>query len=41
MDAVSVPLFLVDSFADLPFTGNPAAVCVLEAPADGAWKTSD
>jgi len=37
MDAVSVPLFLVDSFADLPFTGNPAAVCVLEAPADGAW----
>jgi predicted PhzF superfamily epimerase YddE/YHI9 len=34
-----VPLVLVDSFAlpDRPFTGNPAAVCLLEEPADGAW----
>jgi PhzF family phenazine biosynthesis protein len=27
----------VDAFATAPFTGNPAAVCVLEAAADEAW----
>lgn len=27
----------VDAFADRPFTGNPAAVCVLPEPADEAW----
>jgi PhzF family phenazine biosynthesis protein len=32
-----VPLFHVDAFAPAPFTGNPAAVCVLEAPADAGW----
>lgn len=26
----SVPLFQVDAFADAPFAGNPAAVCVLD-----------
>jgi PhzF family phenazine biosynthesis protein len=26
----SVPLFQIDAFADAPFTGNPAAVCVLD-----------
>lgn len=26
----SVPLFQIDAFADAPFAGNPAAVCVLE-----------
>jgi len=31
------PLFLVDAFGKGPFTGNPAAVCVLEAEADAAW----
>ena len=31
------PLFHVDAFASGPFTGNPAAVCLLEAPADPAW----
>jgi PhzF family phenazine biosynthesis protein len=30
-------LFTVDAFADRPFTGNPAAVCLLDAPADAAW----
>jgi predicted PhzF superfamily epimerase YddE/YHI9 len=34
---MDVRLFLVDSFARGPFTGNPAAVCVLEEPADPAW----
>ena len=27
----------VDAFADRPFAGNPAAVCVLAGPADEAW----
>jgi predicted PhzF superfamily epimerase YddE/YHI9 len=27
----------VDAFTDQPFRGNPAAVCVLDGPADEAW----
>ncbi len=27
----------VDAFADRPFAGNPAAVCVLPEPADAGW----
>lgn len=27
----------VDAFTDAPFTGNPAAVCLLEEPRDAAW----
>jgi PhzF family phenazine biosynthesis protein len=27
----------VDAFADRPFAGNPAAVCVLAQPADAVW----
>lgn len=27
----------VDAFTDKPFAGNPAAVCILEAPRDGNW----
>jgi PhzF family phenazine biosynthesis protein len=27
----------VDAFADRPFSGNPAAVCVLDGPRDEAW----
>jgi len=27
----------VDAFTDKPFSGNPAAVCLLEAPRDDAW----
>lgn len=27
----------VDAFAERPFTGNPAAVCILDAPADAGW----
>ena len=27
----------VDAFADAPFTGNPAGVCVLAGPGDQAW----
>jgi PhzF family phenazine biosynthesis protein len=34
---MSAPLFIVDAFADTPFTGNPAAVCLLSAPAGPDW----
>ncbi|HEU0116804.1 MAG TPA: PhzF family phenazine biosynthesis protein [Thermomicrobiales bacterium] len=27
----------VDAFADRPFAGNPAGVCVLDSPADATW----
>lgn len=30
-------LLLIDAFADAPFSGNPAAVCLLEHEADAAW----
>ncbi|OJW15603.1 MAG: oxidoreductase [Planctomycetales bacterium 71-10] len=30
-------LVTVDAFTDRPFAGNPAAVCVLDAPAPDAW----
>src|SRR5690606_27259029 len=33
----TVELTVVDAFTDVPFAGNPAAVCVLEAPAPEAW----
>ncbi len=31
------PIVQVDAFTDRPFAGNPAAVCLLSAPADPAW----
>lgn len=31
------PLWQVDAFADRPFGGNPAAVCLLAAPGETAW----
>ena len=34
---MAIPIFTVDAFADAPFTGNPAAVCLLEQPADAEW----
>src|SRR4051812_48030336 len=30
-------ILVVDAFADRPFAGNPAAVCVLPGPADENW----
>ena len=30
-------IWQVDAFADGPFVGNPAAVCILDAPADEGW----
>ena len=32
-----LPLFIVDAFASNPFTGNPAAVCLLDRERDDAW----
>jgi len=37
---MSIPIFQVDAFADEPFKGNPAGVCLLPAPADAAWMQS-
>src|SRR5581483_6264881 len=31
------PIVQVDAFTDRPFTGNPAAVCLLPAPAEAGW----
>ncbi|HTF89384.1 MAG TPA: PhzF family phenazine biosynthesis protein [Planctomycetota bacterium] len=33
----SIPYFLIDAFAERPFEGNSAVVCLLEAPADPQW----
>jgi PhzF family phenazine biosynthesis protein len=30
-------LHVVDAFTGFPFRGNPAAVCILDSPADPAW----
>jgi predicted PhzF superfamily epimerase YddE/YHI9 len=34
----SLPVFAVDAFAEKPFTGNPAAVVLLDGPRDDAWR---
>jgi len=33
----SMPLYQVDAFTRVPFRGNPAAVCLLDAPRDADW----
>lgn len=34
---MSRTLYVADAFSDRPFTGNPAAVCVLDAAVDERW----
>ena len=34
---MGIPLLQIDAFASTPFTGNPAAVCLLDAPRDDSW----
>ena len=34
------PIVQVDAFADRPFTGSPAAVCVMDAARDEGWMQS-
>jgi len=35
-----ITIFHVDAFTDEPFAGNPAAVCLLDAPRDERWMQS-
>ena len=32
-----IPLFQIDAFTDKPFSGNPAAVCLLDRERDAQW----
>lgn len=34
---MNVPLYQIDAFADRPFSGNPAAVCLLPGPVNEVW----
>ncbi len=34
------PIYTIDAFTDAPFAGNPAAVCLMESPADSTWMQS-
>ncbi|WP_373047271.1 PhzF family phenazine biosynthesis protein [Vulgatibacter sp.] len=34
---MSQPIHVVDAFTSAPFRGNPAAVCLLDAPAEAPW----
>ncbi len=34
---MTVTILQVDAFADRPFTGNPAGVCLLDGPAEDGW----
>ncbi len=34
---MGIPIYQVDAFAEEPFRGNPAGVCLLERPAEAAW----
>jgi len=34
---MAIPLFQVDAFTETPYRGNPAAVCLLDAPAPDGW----
>ncbi len=40
MPSLSISIFQVDAFAAEPFTGNPAAVCLLENEAEADWMQS-
>jgi len=37
---MTIPIYQVDAFAEVPFAGNPAGVCILEQPTDEAWMQS-
>ncbi|MEZ5944118.1 MAG: PhzF family phenazine biosynthesis protein [Planctomycetaceae bacterium] len=34
---MSIPIYQVDAFANRPFRGNPAAICLLDEYAEGNW----
>lgn len=37
---MGLPIFVVDAFAETAFTGNPAAVVLLDGPRDDAWRAA-
>ncbi len=37
---MAIPIYQVDAFAEEPFRGNPAGVCLLTAPREDAWMQS-
>ncbi len=37
---MAIPIYQVDAFAEAPFTGNPAGVCLLRGPAEASWMQS-
>jgi PhzF family phenazine biosynthesis protein len=37
---MGLPIYQVDAFTDQPFSGNPAAVCILPEPRSAAWMQS-
>jgi PhzF family phenazine biosynthesis protein len=37
---MTIPILQIDAFTDRAFAGNPAAVCLLPAPASAAWMQS-
>src|ERR1051326_5077817 len=37
---MGLPIYQVDAFAERPFTGNPAAVCIMSEPKPDAWMQS-
>ena len=39
-DRVTIPLLHIDAFTDRPFGGNPAAIALLEHPAEEGWMQS-
>lgn len=34
---MGIPIFQVDAFTDKPFSGNPAAICILREPQEESW----
>jgi predicted PhzF superfamily epimerase YddE/YHI9 len=34
---MGIIIYQVDAFTDVPFFGNPAAVCVLDEPVEDGW----
>jgi PhzF family phenazine biosynthesis protein len=37
---MNIPLAIVDAFTDVPFSGNPAGVCLLDGPRPDSWLQS-
>lgn len=37
---MDIPIYVVDSFTNHPFAGNPASVCILDSPVGDDWMQS-